>query len=725
MQTVFPQFVAQLPRLILKSRMPRYFGAAARAVAVTVMSFLLGTAGTVALAEAQSNPARAIRADQGAPTVTITGETIIQQRSFWVTITFSEAVTGFQQGDITVGNGSVVTFSGSGADYRAKIRSTAGGTVTVDVPGNVATNAANRGNVAASQFSIETDIERPKVSITGPASVRTGPFDVTITFSEPVTDFEKGDVTVSNGTVTAFSGSGAGYTATIDPGASGTVTVDVAAHVAKDVARNPNLPASQYSVQANLNAAPVITAPGGKTYQQGQEITAFGITASDSDGDDVTVTISGLPSGLSYSSGQVQGTVSASATAQDYTVTISADDGVNTAVTATFTITVTAAASTPPANSSPVITAPGGKTYQQGQEITAFGITTTDADGDAVTVTVTGLPSGLSYSSGQVQGTVSASATAQDYTVTISADDGVNTAVTATFTITVTAAASTPPANSSPVITAPGGKTYQQGQEITAFGITTTDADGDAVTVTVTGLPSGLSYSSGQVQGTVSASATAQDYTVTISADDGVNTAVTATFTITVTADSRPTVTISGPTGVQTGSFKVSISFSKPVTGFDKADVTVGNGRVTAFAGSGASNSVFIMPAAGGTVTVDVAANVATDADGNGNRAASRYSVQANLSAPVITIPYDYTDGPYSPEGFYCFQDRTIEPYAISVSDADGDDVTVTVTGLPSGLSYSDGAVRGTPMENEKLIPPTWAKNSRRQSRRTTACIRR
>ena len=111
--------------------------------------------------------------------------------------------------------------------------------------------------------------------------------------------------------------------------------------------------------------------------------------------------------------------------------------------------------------------------------------------------------------------------------------------------------------NAPPVITVPGDKTYEQGEAITSFGITATDADQDTVSVTVTGLPSGLSYTSDQVQGTVSAGAAAQDYTVTISADDGVNAAVTGTFTITVTeADQTPpTVTISGPTAPQRGAF--------------------------------------------------------------------------------------------------------------------------------------------------------------------------
>ena len=62
----------------------------------------------------------------------------------------------------------------------------------------------------------------------------------------------------------------------------------------------------------------------------------------------------------------------------------------------------------------------------------------TDGDSDpvTVTVTVTGLPSGLSYTSDEVQGTVAADATAQAYTVTITADDGENAAVTETFTVT-------------------------------------------------------------------------------------------------------------------------------------------------------------------------------------------------------------------------------------------------------------------------------------------------
>ena len=66
---------------------------------------------------------------------------------------------------------------------------------------------------------------------------------------------------------------------------------------------------------------------------------------------------------------------------------------------------------------------------------------------------------------------------------------------------------------------------------------------------------------------------------VAVDSNDSGNTAASQ-FTVTA-ALTRPTVVISGPTGVQTGAFSVGIDFSESVTGFEQADVTVGNGRVT------------------------------------------------------------------------------------------------------------------------------------------------
>lgn len=91
-----------------------------------------------------------------APTVVITADKSgIFTGTFTATFTFSEAVTGFAVGDITVGNGTAGTFNTvSTSVYTAVITPTADGTVTVDVGAGVCTDLAGNANEAATQFSI-------------------------------------------------------------------------------------------------------------------------------------------------------------------------------------------------------------------------------------------------------------------------------------------------------------------------------------------------------------------------------------------------------------------------------------------------------------------------------------------------------------------------------------------------------------------------------------------
>ena len=88
----------------------------------------------------------------------------------------------------------------------------------------------------------------------------------------------------------------------------------------------------------------------------------------------------------------------------------------------------------------------------------------------------------------------------------------------------------------------------------------------------------------------------------------------------------------------------VTATFSEPVSGFAADDITLANGTVGNFTGGG-DDTVYafdVTPNAVGAVTVDIAAGVAADADGNGNTAAPRLS---------IGIPYDDNgDGKISKE---------------------------------------------------------------------------
>ena len=79
----------------------------------------------------------------------------------------------------------------------------------------------------------------PGIESTAPAVVDGG-FDVTITFGQPVTGLAASDVTVVNGSIESLAGSGARYTARIEPAAPGTVVVWVPAGVARGGDGSPN-----------------------------------------------------------------------------------------------------------------------------------------------------------------------------------------------------------------------------------------------------------------------------------------------------------------------------------------------------------------------------------------------------------------------------------------------------------------------------------------------------
>ena len=177
--------------------------------------------------------------------------------AFEVTITFSWAVTGFEQSEITVTNGTVSSFSGSGTSYTAEVTPSASGAVTVEVGADVAEDGSGKGNRAAPPFVIEVDLERPEVTIAGPTEpVPVGGvgFEVTITFSEPVEGFESEDISVSNGTVEEFTeASSSEYRATIKPAEVGQpVVVEVPENVAEDGSGKGNRAAEPFEVETKL-----------------------------------------------------------------------------------------------------------------------------------------------------------------------------------------------------------------------------------------------------------------------------------------------------------------------------------------------------------------------------------------------------------------------------------------------------------------------------------------
>jgi hypothetical protein len=154
-----------------------------------------------------------------------------------VTITFSEAVTGFTNADLIVSNGtlSAVSSNDGGTTWTATFTPTASivsasNHITLDNSG-VQDVAGNAGSGTTTSNNVAIDGVRPTATlVVASNSLGIGQTSlVTITFSEAVVGFSNVDLTVSNGTLSAVSSNDGGitWTATFTPSANLTDTTNV------------------------------------------------------------------------------------------------------------------------------------------------------------------------------------------------------------------------------------------------------------------------------------------------------------------------------------------------------------------------------------------------------------------------------------------------------------------------------------------------------------------
>jgi len=522
--------------------------------------------------------------DQIPPKVSIIGVPSTEQKAaFDLTVTFSEDVAGFAKGDLTVtGEATATAVSAVGtskSEYTATITPNAGkeGDVTVTVNANTVKDTAGNGNtVSAATSNIHIDTIRPTATISVPTTPQNGAFDATIDFGETVAGFVKSDVTVggtATHTVGALSGGTNGsYTLRITPTTSGTITIDVAADVAKDSANNNNLAATQKTVTADKDPPKAtITVP--TTPQNG----AFDVTV------DFGENVTGFTANDVTSTGPMGRPVLKSGTegSQRYTLTITPSSGSYRYPTIVLYIS-------------------GGRVRDAAGNANFLSkFVSVRIDRARPTATITGVPTT------EQKG-------AFDLTVTFSED--VTGFATGALTVTGEATAT--------AVAAVG----ESKKEYTATITPNANKEGD-VTVKV---------NADAVKDTAGNKNTASAVTSNIHVD-----------TI------RPTPTITPPTTPQNDAFSVRINFGESVTGFVKGDITLG-GTATYTSrllqlSHGFSYTLFITPTTSGTITIDVAANVARDAAGNSNKAATRKTVTVDKDAPkaTITAPTTPQNGPF------------------------------------------------------------------------------
>ena len=596
--------------------------------------------------------------DSTAPTVSITTSTpqTVNTASFTLTGTADAGSTvdvlkdGSTIGTTTATNGTwtlLVTLDEGANTFTASSTDTIG----------------NKGTSGAVIITLDTD--RPGVTITSTsgsngATINTRTLSYTAIFSEAVSGFDEGDITVTgtaisgSATATVISGFSATdsrtYTFNVEATSDGNVIVSIDADVAQDIAGNGNTASGNHSLTIDSTAPSVIITSTPQTVNAG----SFTLTGTADAGSTVDVLKDGSTIGTT------------TATNGTWTLLVTLDEGANT-FTASSTDTI-------------------GNKGTSGAVII-----TLDTDRPGVTITSTSGSNGatintrtLSYTaifseavSGFDEGDITVTGTAISGSATATVISSFSATDSRTYTFNVEATTD----GNVIVSIAAGVAQDSAGNGNTASNNHSLTIDSTAPTVSITtNTPQTVNAGSFTLTGTAEAGSTVDvlkdgstigtttatngTWTLLVTLDEGANT-FTASSTDTIgnkgtsgaviiTLDTdRPGVTITSTSGsngatINTRTLSYTAIFSEAVSGFDEGDITVtgtaisGSATATVISSFSATDSrtyTFNVEATtDGNVIVSIAAGVAQDSAGNGNTASNNHSLTIDSTAPTVSI---------------------------------------------------------------------------------------
>ena len=411
----------------------------------------------------------------------------------------------------------------------------------------------------------------------------------------------------------------------------------------------------------------------------------------------LTYSATGLPLGITLNptTGLLSGTLSSSASAQapggQYSIVVSASDGISST---SQTFVLTAVNTLPTATSSAVNLA---------EDTSASGdlrLTASDADLDVLSFAATSGPSHGSLtlnSNGTYLYTPAANFNGSDsVTYTVTDADGAVTSATLTFNVT--------PAYDAPSAGAPIAAVSANDHSSVSLNVVGNfnNLDNAALTYSATGLPAGLSIDAvtGLISGTLSSSASAQgsngigggantggNYSIVVSASDGLNTATQA-FTLTAvnTLPVAANATLALPAGSNVSASL--LNYAQDADG-DVLSFTANSVPTHGTLVLNANGSFTYTPAPGYSGT-DTLVYTVTDADG------------ANVTA---TLTFNVAPGYLPPAANGSIAALSAADHsqinvsvAANFSDANGNPLTYSAAGLPAGLSIdvNSGQITGT-----------------------------
>jgi hypothetical protein len=177
--------------------------------------------------------------------------------------------TSFSSGDVTVSGGSLTNLNGSIINYYATFTPTANteGTASIAIATGSWHDVFENAGAGAVSPTMQIDTFNPAVAILFAAPAINDNAKnalVSFSFSEKVVGFSAEDISISNGTLSGFTGYGNFYTAifTAQDGIATTGTLSIAANSYTDIAGNAGSAAFDWVSIDTLNPPPALVPPG-------------------------------------------------------------------------------------------------------------------------------------------------------------------------------------------------------------------------------------------------------------------------------------------------------------------------------------------------------------------------------------------------------------------------------------------------------------------------------
>ncbi len=421
-------------------------------------------------------------------------------------------------------------------------------------------------------------------------------------------------------------------------------------------------------VVANVNDAPVFVSIAPQTTAEGGTV-RFDVSASDPDGDGVSVTFSStdLPPEATF-----DGTSFVWETGFDdegtFTATFTADDGTTTS---TLDVTITVGS----VNRAPVLSAIGARSVAEGASL-SFLLDAIDADGDVLAFSATTLSGTDPFTRGATltgatfswapgfadAGIVVVRFTASDGTLSDSED----------VTITVTEV------NRAPRFTATPPSSTNEDAPFT-FAASAVDDDGDTLSFTLQAGPAGMSINaSNGVLSWLPTNDDVGDASVSVRVQDGRGGSATLSFTLTVV--NTPDAPFFTSTPVTAASEEQLYSVAVAADDVDAGDIVTLRATVLP---SWLSFSAGVLSGTPDDPEIGSHPVTIVAEDGSGLTATQAFSivVAARNDAPVFGAP--------TPSGTLVVNEDAVLTFTVAADDPDGPSLSFRATGLPTGATLN------------------------------------